>query len=289
MKLKIEKSLQILFHVFGISHSKFAKNFIGKLISFVVLIVHIFILSVSILFVFQKINEKHFQEFFKSYTKFCIFSVVSLTAFYGLIQSWKGKNLEREIERNLEEIDEILNERWKGKTLKSKTNWLKMSLKYLCKFVFTILPVIVCISLSFIPFFLDKTVGLWEILLYSVLLIKIASFYYALLVGKVQKRLVRINKKIEKLVEGNEKFELYLKRILIVVENPNAEREILVEVNKFIDSYSLLFTTVKIFNKRFGVSVFLIIFSIFLSVTYCGYNFFIESETTRDPVVITGE
>lgn len=289
MKLKIDKILEILFDIFGISHMKFSRSFFGRFVSFGVFVVHVSLLTFSIGYAVQILHQNHLVEMLKSYTKICIFVVVTLTAFVILVQAWQGGELESEIEENLKKVDEVLSGHWKKKNLKKKVNRLKVFLSFLSTLLFEVVPVMVCFCLSFVPFFFDKTIGLWEILLYAIFLIKITSFRYAMMVTKIHKRFVKINEELGEVVKEDEKFDLSYKRFAIVVENRSMMWKISRKVDKFINCYALLYESVNFFNRRFGASIFLIIFSTLLSVTYCGFNFFIEIETTQVEVIVIGE
>jgi 7tm Chemosensory receptor len=288
MKQRINKFLDILFHFFGISHLKVSSNLDGKVVSFCALIVNLCLMTFSISFTLQKVLKQNFEEMIKSYVKVCIFVVFTITTYFIQIQAWKCGNVEKEIERNLKKVDEILSEDFKTKISK-KVNWLKVVLNVLDEIMFEIIPVIICFALSLVPLFLDEPIGLWEILLYSTFLIKLASFHYVITVGKFTERFVKINEQLEEIVVEDEKYDLTFARFMIVVANRQILWKISLKVEKLMKSYTILYDSVKLFNRRFGFSIFMIIFSAFLSITYCGFNFFIEIETNRANVVIVGK
>lgn len=280
---------EIFLHVVGVSHMKFPRSLERTVFRLKVLIFHVCLLIFSTTFALNSFHKNRFEKLSESYSRVFIFCVLGLTAFSILFQAWACRDLDLEVEENLKKVDEILNDGWKKKILKKKENCLKFCLKLLSKLIFQVLPVFVCISLSFIPLFLGNKVEFYDTLFYSILMIKLTSFHYAMTVGKLCNFFAEINKELKELLQYEEKIDFNLRKFTHFVENRMILTKFSSKVEKFIKCHEILFESVKILNKRFGISTFLITFSSFLCILNCGFNFFIEIETTQNKFVIISE
>lgn len=287
MNRKAEIIFEILAHFFGISHFRYPKTGLGKVLSFGVLLFYICLLTISIKSAFDKVSKKSLVEIRNSYVQACILCCTILTSYLIFIVAWIYGDLECEIQKNLVEVDEICEDAWMK--LKKKKNFLEILLQILSFSIFKFLPVVVCILLSFVEIILEKNTGLWRILFYPILLIKFSTYHYAWTVQNISERFTKINQGLEKLVKENKKFNFTYSKYSQFIQTQTFLFQLSLKIEKFVKSYEILFKTVQIFNKRFGILILMMVFANFLSIVFCGYNFFIELETKRVQIVIIGE
>lgn len=273
-------------HIFGFSHFNYPNSRCGKLLSLGVFLFHVVILSVSIKYAFNKVSKKGFEEIMTSYVQTIILIVTILSSHLVFAVAWAGRNLERKLHENLEKVDKLL---LSGFVKENKKSWFEEIIKFLSFCTFKLLPFSICILLSFVELLLQKKSGLWRILLYPILLIKFSMYHYAITVSMIKKRISIINRELHELVKEDEKINLSFTRFSTVVENQKLMMKVSNRTETFIKSYEIIFTTVKMVNKRFGVLILLLIVSNFLSIVFCGFNYLIEIETGRVKVVIIGE
>lgn len=255
-----------------------------------VLIFHVSLLIFSTAFALNSFHKNRSEKLSESYSRVFIFCVLGLTAFSILFQTWAFQHLDLEVQDNLKKVDEILNSGWKKIKLKKRENCFEFCLKLLSKMFFEILPIFICICLSFVPLFLENKVDLYDTLFYSILMIKFTSIHYSMTIDKLCKSFAEINKELKQLSKEEEEIiNFSLIKLAHFVENRNMLTKISTKVEKFIECYEILFESVKILNKRFGISSFGTTFSSFLCVLNCGFNFFIEIETTQNEIIIISE
>jgi hypothetical protein len=286
MKKAVNTVFEFCLHIFGFTHSKYPTNFYGKLSSFLVLIFHLVFLSNSVRIAYGKISEEALHEMWASYVQICILCVSILSSYLVFIFAWIGGKLERKISENLKNIDEIFSEGWIKAT---KATIIKKVFKIISKVIFQFIPFTVCILLSFVEVLLNKKTGIWRILIYPILLTKCYMYFYAMHVDRITKRVEKINSELEELIQEDDKINLSIKKLSTVVENQKLMMKISKKTEKFTKTYEILFDSVKIFNKRFGLLILLSIMSNFLSMVFCGYKFIIEVETTRGMMAIIGK
>lgn len=131
--------------------------------------------------------------------------------------------------------------------------------------------------------------AVWEILLFSLLVMKFAAFRYTSVVLRIREKFVKIRKELEAIVEQEDKIESSLKSFKVYTERFNTRHEIEKKIVKMIKAHNILSSSVNLTNKRFGFSILCFVFSSFYTLIYCGYNFFIEIETRRSNNELIGE
>ena len=287
MNRTLNKIFDFLCHIVGFSHFKYPDNIYGRILSFGVLIFHTSAVSVSIYIAEEKVSKEALKKIGDNYVQTVIFCVTILSSYLMFISAWLGRNLERKIHENLEKADEALK---KYQTKKSSRKSSCKTFAQIASLIFLkLFPFFICIFLSSVELFLEKKNGLWRILIYPSLLVKFSFYKYAILVEKISKKFEKINSELLKLVEEDQKIYLPFARFAPITQNHKFISKISTETVKFIKVYEILHNTVKIFNKRFGVLILLMILSSFLSIVFCGFNFFINVETTKNKLVIIGE
>jgi hypothetical protein len=284
---KVEKGVQILFLLLGLSHRKI----IGKVLSFAFFTFQIFLFSFVIEFTAQQLPEKNLREMFKGYVNPFVFCTICATSVIIYFQAWIGQKLEIEIEDTLKKFDEILSDDCVEKSRKKK-QFLDAFHDFLST-VKKLLPLVISLFLCLEAEFHGDVETLWDVLTYPIVIMKFAFFQYVLMVGKVHKRFRIMNQQLEKFSKRKENFERPRHGprnvFRISKEFRPIPREIEETIIKMIRSQNVLSSSITFLNTRFGFSILLIVFSSFMTITHCGYSLFIELETTRDDHIIVGE
>lgn len=262
----IETLLKIL--VFSkISETPFS----GNIFSVTILIADISLLIFSIAFGFSKVSSHELRQILNDKVKSLLLFAIILSGLFIIIQSWIDRKWEHKFQEDLTELELILTEKNSHKT--GKVAWWKIK-------NFTIL--FTCCLLSIVPIFCDKVFGIWEVLLFSILYMKLTMFRYIMNVDKVRVTLRTMREGFEKCDATEENLKTFK---ICMKKNLDVEGKIM----KMMKCHNLAYHAVLSLNQRFGTAILCLIFSAFFCLTYCGYNFFIEIETNRSQNVVIGE
>lgn len=247
-----------------------------------VFIVDVLLLSFFIAFSASKVPKSELNVISKSLVQNVLLICIIGTAFVILIQAWARRDFEDEVQENLATFDRVFNKRQKSK-ISTKP------LSVIARLVVNIIFLFICLALSSVPITIDKIHGMWEILLYPILFIKLTSFRYVLSVTKLGERFRMMRKELQEMVENEDKLEMSGKNFRVFKDSQKQKLEFEENFAELSKSYNFLTSAVSCFNSRFDLSILSVISSAFLSITYCGYNFFIEIETRMSGNVIIGE
>lgn len=265
--------IEIIFSFFNISKTK---DF-GKLI----VLADLILLSFSLAFGLAQVSTDHLDEIMDSYVKKVLALVIAFTAALILTQSWVETRFESELNDSLINFEVVFSDDKRSEGSKNKTKVSFWTLK-------DFLQLVLCLSFSVVPLFCDRVYGIWEVLFFSILILKTTSIRYALNVGRIREKIKKMRKEIESLVRFEDEVDSFTKNFRLIRENLKKDKIVEKKIKKLIKCQNLINSQVSACNERFGVSILGIIFSAFLSLTYCGYNFFIEIETERSINILLG-
>lgn len=275
--------IETLMNLFGISSLNLMNNPSQKFLRSLIFIADVFLLCFFAVFSATKISQSELDEISNSRSKKILLLCITGTAFVIIFQAWACRMFEDKTNEHLADFERCFS---KGNEKKSSPKALSV---IAARLVLVILQV-ACLILSVVPSVVYKLDGMWEILLYPVILIEFASFRYAKSVEQVGERFSAMRKELQQIIENEDKVELSGMTFRVYTDNAIQKKvELEKTFIKLSKCYNVMISAVSCFNIRFGFSVLCIIFSSFLSITYCGYNFFIEIETKMDIVIIIGE
>lgn len=286
MDEQVRNISQFFFLLFGLSYKNFPLSSNGVKYRLAFFLFHLFLLTFFISFAVERIHGNSVVEVEESYVKQFIQFIIISTSFVILIQSWACGNCEFEIEKKAFEVNKIISEEI---LMKFRQPDRFPCLRFFAAMTKTFLPIFICFSLAIVPLFCDKVFGIWEILLYSIFIILFASFHYVSSVWKIHEGLSSITEVIRNVLRTSNNSELFTKNFKFLVETRTRNHNLEAKVVKLLKCHNLISSMLSLFNQRFGLSVFLIVFSCFSTITYCGFNFFIELQTTQLKYIIAGE
>ena len=266
--------IETLLKITGLISSKVPQTILEKIFTVSIVIVDISLIAFSIVFGFKKLTFYGLYKISVDRVKKLLLFVIIATDLIVILQSLIGRKFENKILGDLLQCEEIMNEDKSQKSKPKIAYWaIKQSVLLLS-----------CCLLSTVPIFCDKAFGIWEILLYSILFMNVTTFHYIWTVQKIHEKVQLMRDEIQEMV-SDESLETLMKSSTVYYKNDIAEEKII----KVTKCYNLVCQAVSSLNQRFGVSILCLIFSSFLTITYCGYNFFIEIETTRLQNIIIGK
>jgi len=145
-----------------------------------------------------------------------------------------------------------------------------------------LIPLVVCCIFNVVPVICENSF-LWEILMVPSVIITICSFQYACYVKMIRGMLIYIHVSIKQLKNKTDFVCPPMKRSMNLKASGDKQKM------KFImEMHNIVSQLTGHLNQRFGLSLVFIIFSSFLTATFCGYNFFVELETEMRWNVIIG-
>lgn len=265
------------------SESPVKKRFLpNRIKDFLLFAVNIALLISITLFSAKQVPRFEIFRITRSFVKKILLLTISFTALAIHVQAWLCSNHSRAFEESLRKFTKIFGPSVKPKA--QKAPWRK-AFAILWFFIENFAMILICLTLSVVPIFCDKIYGIWEILLFSMIVIKVTTFRYSWAALKIRDKIIEIRYLIEQIMEEHETAE----SVNIPSEKFKTSDFDEKRVIKMIKSFNVVSSAVDSFNSRFGFSILCIIFTSFLSITYCGYNFFIEIETRKDKFVLIGE
>lgn len=263
--------------------SQVKKRFLpNKVKDFFLFVINITLLVSVTLFSFKQVPRFEIFRISRSFVKKMLLLTISYTAFAIHVQSWLCSNHSRTFDENLRKFNKIFGPSVKPKIQKSA--WRKVFTIFWF-FIENYALILICLTLSVVPVFCEKIYSIWEILLFSILITKVTTFRYTSAALKIREKIMEIRYLIEQIMKEHESID-GLNIPSEKFKNSDFDEK---RVIKMIKSFNVVSSTVDSFNSRFGFSILCIIFTSFLSITYCGYNFFIEIETRKDKFVLIGE
>lgn len=274
--------IEVLLSFFGNLSSSFTNNLANKLFRSVLLVVDFFLLSFFTAFSATQIKTDDYKDIVNSQVKMILSSCIVGTAIVILIQAWACQNFEVEITKSLIDFDQIFSEK-----LKNQKQSIELSI--IARRVFVGILLIASLSLTSVPLIIHGVHGMWEILLFPLILIEVTSFRFVMNVGKLFERFRCLRKKLQQTVEYQNTLESSGKAFTVFQESLRKNLQIEEKFLQLGKCYNAMTSAVFYFNQRFDITVFSIISSAFLSITFCGYNFFIEIETKKSNNVIVGK
>lgn len=255
----------------------------NKVKDFILFFINVALLCFSILFGASKVPRWELLNIARSFVKKMLLVTIIFTAFSIILQSWLCSKHTRAFEENLKKFNKVF-----GQSVKSKVQGASLwreAFAIFSYFIENYALFLICLTLCIVPLFCDKVYSIWEILLFSMLVIKVTTFRYSAAALRVRDKILEIKYLIEQIMEEHENIEdLNLPSGKFNTSDFDVKR-----VVKMVKSFNVISSTVDSFNNRFGFSILCIIFTAFLSITYCGYNFFIEIETKKDKFILIGE
>lgn len=256
-----------------------------RLLSFAVFGLNCAVLCCSIAFGYSQVSQQESTEISKSFVKKLLLFTIICTAIAIITQSWIYSDFSESFNDKLRQFDKVFEDDSKAE----KKSW-KTSISLCLPLILNTVLVLLCCGLSATPLLFDKEYGIWEILLYSIFLLKFSAYQYTLKVNKICCKILNIRTLIEKIAENHEKQENFsLQSLKIFNANYKESLEDEKKVIRMIRSFNVVQSMVESLNNRYGFSILCIVFSSFLTITYCGYNFFIEIETRKSQSIIVGE
>lgn len=274
--------IETLLKIFSLANSKVSQIYLGEVFVAIISLVDISLIIFSTVFNFSKVSLNDFNEILNSRVKKLLFGSIFISDLIIIAQSWFHRKYERKVHEILTKIDSILKKESSTLIQTSQFPWWKIK---------SFVLLLTCWSLSIVPTFLDKVYGIWEVLVFSILFMKITAFRYTMTVEKIRSNLQSMREMIETFVSKAENLENSIKKTSSVLGCMRG-REALdfgEKIVTILNYHSLICQAVSSFNKRFGLSILCLLFSAFLNITYCAYNFFIEIETRRNQNIIIGE
>lgn len=268
----IESILKILLLTF----SKGSEVISGTIFCAAIFLVDILLLIISIAFGCRQVSDPTMNQIYDERVMQLLLLAIIISDFVIIVEAWQGRKMENEIQENLQQLELIFTEQKVKKDVLKLTWW---NIK-----AFTTL--FICCSLSTVPVFCDEIFGIWEILLYSLLFMDVTAFRYVISVQLIVVNAKKLREDIEKFIKSEEKSQ---NATLKFVKNEHKLKGLGEKLVTMTKSYNIISQAVQIVNKRFGMSILCLLFSASLTVTYCGYNFFIEIRTTRSQNVIVGK
>lgn len=244
------------------------------------------VLGFSVIFFYTKMPASELKEISEGFVKKMLLFTLITTVFTINFQTFAFASYQEVFEKSLKKFDKVFGSNASEDSKKSC--FKKLSLAYFENFLF----LSVCSTLSIVPLLCDKEYGIWEVLLYSIFLINFATFRYAMKIGQIRLKIEKIKEIIEEIQNEHESLQnlnTAKNGDKIFVESFKTKLEDEKKVIKMIKCHNVISVMVNAFNQRHGYSILLIIFSSFLTITYCGYNFFIEIETERNQNIIVGK
>lgn len=238
------------------------------------LLITILLLNLTILFAttFLHIStpEKRLSFLNGSTAVECVLIVVILsTALVILLESFSNERLEREFHENIRKANNKIR---KYQMFPNNSNmvWSSDSL---------IRGVSIIMRLFLITFpHLFEDTEIWDIMFFPMLIVMMFSHNYETTIRYIFKTYQSIDEYVEICYRRNQ-IDIKSKQ-----EVTNEEF-----FNDMISCQNKLHNCLQIFNKRNGLSIFMVISSCFTCVTYTSYHFFIELETTIRWKSILGE
>lgn len=259
------------------------KSFLSNRVKdFLIFVVNIALLVSITLFSVKQVPRFEIFRITRNFVKKMLLTTFNFTALAIHVQSWLCSKHSRDFDASLRKFDKTF-----GPSVKPKvqTSPWRRTFAIVSYFVENFALILICLVFSIIPLFCEKIYSIWEILLFSVLIIKVTTFRYSWSALKIRDKIIEIRYLIEQIMEEHESVEgLNLPSDKFKTSDFDEKRVI-----KMIKSFNVVSSAVDSFNSRFGFSILCIIFTSFLSITYCGYNFFIEIETRKNKFVLIGE
>lgn len=270
--------IEIFYSLFG---SKVIRKKYVSFLRIFIFLADLTLLSFSLALGFTKVSIREIDEIMGSFVKKFLVLTIACTALIIILQSWMKRHFESELEDNLKKFEVLLSaEKGSKSSVENKfQSWKLMNLFQL----------ILCLCFSIVPLFCDKVYGIWEVLLYSILLMKTTSIRYAFKVGKIREKIKKMREEIHSLVKLEDEVDSFTKNFSLSRENFRDHKMIEIKIKNLMKCQNVIVSLVSSCNERFGLSILAIVFSAFLSLTYCGYNFFIEIETERSKKILIGK